>query len=291
MALAHLTDPLFLHIAAQYGESRAQEILSVRDRSVTLRVNALRADAEEIVRVLSAAGIACRNVDWYQDALIADAAEETIEELPIYREGKIYLQSLSSMLPPLYLAPAEGESVLDMTAAPGGKTCELYALSRGRALITACERDRVRFERLKFNLNRQGCSRVTALHMDALRLDDAFRFDKILLDAPCTGSGTATASAPIRFSGEYMRKCAAMQEKLLLKALKLLKKGGKLVYSTCSILREENEEIVQKALAKGEGKALPAEPFSSLPALRSKVGFTVLPTSLYEGFFVSVITK
>ena len=86
--------------------------------------------------------------------------EDRIRELECYREGGVYLQSLSSMLPPLLLKPEPGESILDMAAAPGGKTTQMAALTGGRAQITACEKNKIRADRLSFNLNRQGASNV-----------------------------------------------------------------------------------------------------------------------------------
>lgn len=293
MACSHQVNLLCERISAQYGEDRARVISAVCGRPVSLRVNTVKSSAEEIRTVLCKAGISCRNVSWNQNAyILSDISEREIQCLPIYSEGKIYLQSLSSMLPPLYLAPKEGECVLDMTAAPGGKTCELYTLSGGKALITACERDKIRFERLKFNLERQGATRVTALCADALSLSDFFSFDKILLDAPCTGSGTATEKEPVRFSDEYLAKCVRMQERLLKKACKLLKKGGTLVYSTCSILKEENWELLERVLPATGARLVPIESFEGIPTLPSKEGtVTVCPTDLYEGFFVAKIEK
>ena len=122
--------------------------------------------------------------------IIEGAREPEIQELPIYREGGIYLQSLSSMLPPLFLAPKAGESVLDMAAAPGGKTTQMAAMTGNQAQITACEKNKVRQKRLKYNLEKQGASGTYVMVEDARKLNDFFSFDRILLDAPCSGSGT-----------------------------------------------------------------------------------------------------
>ncbi len=262
-------------------------------RPVTLRVNTLKAQPEEVEEELSSLGIAAETVPWYGAArIVRGAKEEEIARLKLYSEGKIYLQSLSSMLPPLILEPKAGESILDMTAAPGGKTTELFALSEGKALITACERDKIRFERLRYNLARQGAERVSALLCDASALDDAFSFDKILLDAPCTGSGTATPEHPVRVTRAYLKKCVAAQEKLLKKALRLLRNGGKLVYSTCSVFPEENEMLVERVLKEGGGELLPVPKMEGLPLFSGENRtLRVRPNELYEGFFVALIQK
>lgn len=288
-----LPESLSVRLQRAYGELFAliEEGYSA-ERAVTLRVNACKTTAEHVCAELSARGIAVRSMEWYEDALVADGVRErTLEETPLYTRGEIYLQSLSSMLPPIFLQPQAGENILDMTAAPGGKTTELYALSGGKALITACERDAVRFERLKFNFERQGATRVNAVRKDALTLDDALKFDKILLDAPCTGTGTISAGSRVRFSDDYLSRCVRLQGNLLDKALKLLKKGGTLLYSTCSVLEEENGGAVRRALRAG-ARLVPVELPSEIPTLPSPEGTAcVCPSALYEGFFLAMFTK
>lgn len=260
-------------------------------RPVTLRVNACKTTSERVREQLSACGIAVYAADWYEDALIVEnVREDALRETALYRNGEIYLQSLSSMLPPTLLCPQAGENILDMTAAPGGKTTQLYALSGGKALITACERDAGRYERLQYNLEKQGATRVNAVRRDALTLDDGLKFDKILLDAPCTGTGTVCAGSKIRFSEEYLARCVRLQEKLLDKALRLLRKGGTLLYSTCSVLPEEDGHIAEHALRRG-AKLLPVELPAQIPALPSPQGTAcVCPSGLYEGFFLAMFT-
>ena len=216
----------------------------------------------------------------------------------MYQQGEIYLQSLSSMLPPLFLQPQPGENVLDMAAAPGGKTTQMAALSGGKAMITACEKNAIRAERLKFNIQRQGAGRVSVLVQDARKLDDFFSFDKILLDAPCSGSGTLAVregELVSKFSRELVDNSARLQEALLRKALRLLKPGHEMIYSTCSILQKENEDVLRRAVASSGGEVLPLDltPFGALPQLPSAVPGTLLvtPGPLYEGFFVARIRK
>ncbi len=282
-------------LVADYGEEITNYVFAgyASVRPVTLRVNSLKMTAEEGIIALQTAGFSFETVDWYPYAFIMRGIrEEQLWHSTLFEEGKIYLQSLSSMLPPLYLCPKEGESILDMTAAPGGKTTQLAALCGGKALITACERDKNRFQRLLFNLGRQGAGRVTAICKDALSLDDCMSFDKILLDAPCSGSGTVFSEKPARIDAVYVEKCAVLQEKLLKKALKLLKKGGEMIYSTCSVLKRENGDVLTKAL-KGSGARIePVEPFDGLPLLPCIEGTVcVMPTELYEGFFLAKIVK
>ena len=116
-----------------------------------------------------------------------------------------------------------------MCAAPGGKTTQISALTGGEARITACEMHVPRAERLEFNLARQGARNVTVMRVDARRLDDYFSFDQILVDAPCSGSGTLDAAdpkMPKRFTPTLVEKSVKAQRALLAKALRLLKPGG-----------------------------------------------------------------
>ena len=108
----------------------------------------------------------------------------------------------------------------------------------------------MRAERLSYNVKKQGASRVTVMNMDARQLDDFFAFDRVLLDAPCSGSGTVTAGSRGQFSREYLDRTVKMQKTLLDKAIRLLKPGHELVYSTCSILPQENEEQIRAFLER-----------------------------------------
>ena len=286
---SNIPEVLVHKLQLQYGEG-ADGILAAfkKERPVTLRVNRLKADETRILSEL--ARFSPQKASFYEDAFILEnAAERDVEETALYHEACIYLQSLSSMLPPLFLEPKSGESILDMTAAPGGKTTQISALSGGGALITACERDKFRFERLKYNVEKQGAPRVTLLNEDARNLSPYFRFDKILLDAPCSGSGTISPAHPVKWSEKLLSKCVSAQRVLLSKAFSLLKSGGMLVYSTCSVLREENEDAVRSL--KG-AKLVPLEPPEGVPLLPSQEGtLCVKPDGLFEGFFVAKLVK
>ncbi len=287
--------PAFLHtlLLEQYGEADCARIEAgyQAKRAASFRVNPLRATNKEAEETLSALGLSFSRVPWGESAyLLFGAGERELRRTPLYERGGVYFQSLSSMLPPLFLGAKKGEDVLDMTAAPGGKTTEIAALTENGAHITACEKDAVRFARLRYNVERQG-ARVNLLQTDALRLDDFLRFDKILLDAPCSGSGTFSADGGGAISPKLVENSAILQKKLLKKAAKLLKKGGELVYSTCSVLRKENEEALF-ALAGTGLMPVPLEPFGGLPLLPSAEGTVcVCPDALYEGFFVAKFKK
>lgn len=142
----------------------------------------------------------------------------------------------------------------------------MAALSNDEAMITAVEKNKIRADRLRFNLERQGALRVNVLEQDARKLDDFFSFDKVLLDAPCSGSGTSNVFSE-KFTEELTYRSVITQMELLKKASKVVKVGGEIVYSTCSILKRENEEIIQSILSSGDFEIVPINGFEDVPRL------------------------
>ena len=295
--------PGFLYdkLIKQYGEELTKKIIDgySKKRKVTLRVNTLNTKIETVKGELMTQGIEFENVSWSNEALIIKNADENdIRQLEIYQRGEIYLQSLSSMIPAIILSPLEDENILDMTAAPGGKTTQMAALSENKAMITACEKNRIRADRLKYNVEKQGATRVNVMLEDARNLNDLFSFDKILIDAPCSGSGTLNLERETvfkYFTEELIKRSVKTQAQLLDKAVKILKKGHEMVYSTCSILHEENENNVERILKnKGlEIVSIDKLQLEGIPLLPSKIKGTicVCPNELYEGFFIAKIRK
>ena len=285
----------------QYGTKITKEIIEgyQTKRKTTLRINTIKSNIEEIKKELEKEKIEHETIKWSKEALIIkNADEKTIQEMEIYKNGKIYLQSLSSMLPPIILEPKEGTDILDMAAAPGGKTTQIAALTNNKAHITACEKNKIRAERLKYNVDKQGATCVFIMPKDARFIDDFFSFDQILLDAPCSGSGTLDyndANIEKYFTEQLIERSSKTQKTLLSKAIKLLKPGHEMVYSTCSILDCENEDVVSSVIKNGNIEIVPInfEGMEELPILPTKISGTlcVKPTELYEGFFVAKIKR
>ena len=288
-------------LVAQYGEELAENIAQgyAAQRAVTLRANPLKTNAQAVRKALSEKGIETADVPWYGDAMIVkNAREDALTALDMYERGEIYLQSLSSMIPPMFLGAKPGENVLDMAAAPGGKTTQIAALTGNQAMITACEMNKIRADRLKYNVQRQGATRVTVMNIDSRSMDDLFSFDRILLDAPCSGSGTVqlgNSRSKGQFSREFLARTTKQQEALLVKALRLLRPGCEMIYSTCSVLAQENENIVTRVLKKANAEVVPLElaAFESVPKLPVSIPGTlcVCPDALHEGFFVAKIRR
>lgn len=258
-------------------------------RKTTFRVNNLKSNYEEIKNILDENSIKYTNVLWNKDAFILED-DFDIRKLSIYEEGKIYVQSLSSMIPVVILNPMENESILDMCAAPGSKTTMIASIS-SKSRIVAVEKDKIRCERLKYNIQKQGASNINVINSDALKLDDYFRFDKILLDAPCSGSGTINEESIKYFSEKLVNNSIDLQIKLLKKAINLLKVGGIITYSTCSILKEENEFVLNEILK--DDRVVLEKIDLDVQKLKTSVPGTicVCPSIYYEGFFVSKLKR
>lgn len=287
--------PQFLKekIEKEYGLEILNKIETglIEEKPVTLRVNTIKSNAEKVKIELEKNNIEYEIVEWNKLAfIIKNVKEEEIRKLDIYNNGEIYLQSLSSMMPAIIIDPKERENILDMTAAPGGKTSQMAAIANNKVFLTACEKNKIRLDRLQYNMQKQGVKNINIMQEDSRKLSNYFSFDKILLDAPCSGSGTENVFNS-NFTEELIKRSCKTQEELLTKALSILKHGGEMVYSTCSILKEENEEILNKVLKKFKAQIVPIQIPKEIPVLPTSIDgvATICPTKLYEGFFVAKI--
>lgn len=266
----------------------------------TFRINRLKTDFLSIKAHIEDLKIEYKTFKTFEDAFIING---DITESSIYKDGKIYLQSLSSMIPVYILNAKSGENILDMCAAPGSKTTFIQSLAKNKVNLTATELHKERFERLKYNINLQGAN-VYAININATQLDDNFKFDKILLDAPCSGSGTIDLKDnkyEKYFTKVLIDKSVKTQKSLIKKAYKLLRKGGELVYSTCSLLKEEDEKMIDYAKSVGFKisncnfidyvPSFDESEFSRGSVLSGENFIKIMPNSLYEGFFVAKFIK
>lgn len=285
----------------QYDIQTTNKIVAgyTKKKFVTLRANTLKSNIQKVENQLVQAKIDFEKVAWSNVAfIIKNASESEIRKLNIYENGEIYLQSLSSMLPAIILQPKEGENILDMTAAPGGKTTQIATLTNNKSYITACEMNTIRAERLKYNLQKQGVTNTFTMVTDSRKLDEMFSFDRILLDAPCSGSGTIfeeDTNLQKNFTIKLINKSTCTQYDLLKKAIKLLKVGKEMVYSTCSIISKENEEIISRILREEDVEIVPIsfEGMEDIPILPTKIEGTmcICPNEYFEGFFIAKLKK
>lgn len=275
------------------------------DRYLTLRVNTLKYNIQDLMRLFKEKNIKFERVPYYSDSLIIkNVKEKDIQKLDIYEKGYVYFQSLSSMVPPLVLNPKPGEKVLDMTSAPGSKTTQMACMMKNEGYILANELDKIRCERLKYNVKMQGASIVEVINGRGEKLGDNYegQFDKVLLDAPCSGEGRFVATNPMTYRGWSKRTVndlVKLQKKLFLSGFKALKPGGILVYSTCTINKDENEFILDWALKNLDVKLenIDVEIKDAIPGFNEGLdkdiskSIKILPSKVMEGFFVSKFVK
>ena len=291
----------------QYTPITVDKILTgmLGERNTTLRVNTIKYNIQELMKYLREKNIKFERVSWYNDALIIkNANEKEIQKLDIYEKGYIYLQSLSSMIPPLVLNPKPGEKVLDLTAAPGSKTTQMAAMMKNDGYILANELDKIRCERLQYNVEKQGANIVEVINNRGEKVGEEYQeqFDKVLLDAPCSGEGRFLGNnvgTYRNWSKRTVRELAKLQKKLFKSAYTALKPNGMMVYSTCTLNKDENENVLQWAIENFNVKLLDI----NIDFKEKMQGFNdgldgsinkairILPSKNMEGFFVAKLKK
>lgn len=244
-------------------------------------------------------------VPWCREGFWIRGKRLDIGNLVEHLLGYFYVQEAASMIPPLALNPEPGEVVLDMCAAPGSKTTQIAAMMQNKGVLIANDISGDRIKALGLNLNRAGVSNAIITHSAGRSFQQA-GFDRILVDAPCSATGTVRRNFKVlqQYSYGMVRRLASMQRGLIGNAYSLLKPGGVLVYSTCSMEPEENEGVVDYLLKKEESakieefelKIRRAEPILNFDGFEYGAGIRdclrIWPQDNdTEGFFVARIIK
>ncbi len=215
-----------------------------------IRVNTNKTSIKEIKRIFKEQGVGFQQREWNKKFFKID---ERPGKLFQHWLGKIYSQESTSGIPPTTFNLETNDKIIDMCAAPGSKTTQISALMDNKGDILANDKYSNRIKSLLANVYRLGCLNVKVIERDARDIPEEKKFDKVLVDAPCSAEGNLREKEYLREGAdmEDIKSISSLQEQLLDKAFRLCKKGGEIVYSTCTFAPEENELNVQKFLERG----------------------------------------
>lgn len=246
------------------------------------------------------------------DSFVVKGGDKKLSESSTFKNGEIYIQELSSMVPAIELDPKEGEKILDLCAAPGSKTTQINEITNGKANITAIEKVKTRFFHLKGVLEIHNCKNVELILSNGIGLEKKFPqflnyFDKVLVDAPCTNEARISLDDPKTYkfwNPKKYKDLSRVQKGLIISGIRMLKEGGVLVYSTCTFSVEENELVIDWLLSKFDGLKVGKIDFNSaklIPGITNWKGknlnpqikntVRILPNALFSSFFIAKILR
>ena len=263
-------------LRGQYGEE-AEDILKALNepQRTIIRVNRLRADRADVIDSLNAMGIEAKASNESPNAI--EASGSGIVSSDMYKAGMISMQSLSSMLAIEAAGLSPKIRVLDMCAAPGGKSAYMAELMDDEGDITACDIHDHRLELIKKTQKRLGLSIIKTLKADGTVRNPEMKdsFDFVLADVPCSGLGVMSSKPEIAFRSnpESYAELTDIQKSILRNAVAYTKPGGRIEYSTCTLNKDENEKVIESIMAESKGSLLSVIEMKTLMPYNSKVGF------------------
>lgn len=271
----------------QYGVSKTEEICinSNLRPTITIRVNTIKNTIEELKQKLDEVKILWDQAEIPNFLHLKNI--RNVSNLDLFKKGFFTIQDEGAGKIGLVLDPKQEETVLDACSAPGGKTTHLAELMENKGKILAWDIHSHRVDLVEENAKRLGINIIEAIKKDACKYDSKYenKFDKILLDVPCMGLGVCKRKPDIKWqkSEEEISEITKVQQNILQVCSKYLKRGGELVYSTCSILKEENEDIIEKFLEE--------ERSGTKTHFELICKTNILPNSQTDGFFICKIKK
>ncbi len=279
----------------QYGYEKSAEFLkkSLEPHKLYLRVNNTKIDCNKLLEIFRSKGINAKTNGMLENCIETETFG-SVEENELFKQGLYHVQDLSSQLCCAALDPKKGEKILDICSAPGGKAFTITEIIGDECELYACELHENRVKLIKNGAKRLGLKSIKALQNDAKQYNPDFpKFDKILCDVPCSGIGVIRSKPEIKYTDlSKFDKLPEVQLEILKTASEYLKIGGELVYSTCTVLKEENELVVNKFLEENKGK------FEGVPFLTDfGEPFGEFMTSIIaekfdcEGFFICKLRR
>ncbi len=233
---------IFLERYKQLGQDIDPNEIKIKQ---AIRLNTLKIDEDEIIRRLGYEQVQLSKIPFLDFGYYVESSNFSVGAAPEHLLGYYYVQETAAQVPVQILDPKENETILDMSAAPGGKTSQIAQYMKNTGVIIALDSNASRLMSLRNNLERMGVSNTIVYQKDARFASDlGVKFDKVLLDAPCSGNFAVDSKWFEKRTLEDFRNTSKVQKQLLSAAVEVLKEGGELVYSTCSLEPEENEFVV-----------------------------------------------
>lgn len=316
MHLCNLPEKFIDRLRELYSKKELETVLqSFESKSLpSFRINTLKTPIKETLSSLHSQGFETKQVSWYEDAFILqNKSMRELTETDEYKNGFIYIQNLSSMVPVLALDPQPNEKVLDIAAAPGSKTTQIASLMNNTGEIVANDLSRKRIYRLKDNLEQYGVTNTKVENHAGETFWKRYPevFNKTLVDVPCSMEGRIQCDDLKSYqdwSPKKIKQLSMLQKYLLRSAISATDVGGTIIYSTCTLSPEENEEVIEWVVKRVNGNTPDAISIERVmisglalqPALDAWKKKTFLhavntsrvtPSTTMEGFFIAKIVK
>lgn len=282
----------------QYGEDLGKYIMDSLNivPKVTVRINTLKTDYKGAWNELSINGYDVKKGNVYKDALIINKGS-SIEMNPLFEKGHVTVQDESAMLVSYFMDVKENMSVLDLCSAPGGKSCHMGELMRNTGSIQCFDLYESKLSLVRNNAERLGVKNITCKKLDAAKYSEKLKntADRVLIDVPCSGLGIIRKKPEIKWNKKEnsMKSLIEIQRKIILNASRYVKTGGKLVYSTCTLNKKENEENINWFISQNSQYKLDKLYCGEFPnIIYHKEGYmTILPDKDMDGFFIARLIK
>lgn len=274
----------------EYSATEVEKICKFSNEKpkTTIRINVLKKDRERFIYKLKEQNIEYEETEHPNYFHIKNV--KNIGELELFKEGLFTVQDFGAGKIATTLAPKPGDMVLDACSAPGGKTSQLAEIMKNNGKIIACDIHENRIKLVEENMDRLGIDIVDTKVEDATKINPNYinKFDKILIDVPCLGIGVIKRKPDIKWQRkkEDIEEITKIQLKILENCSKYLKVGGELVYSTCSILKSENEDLIEKWI-----KNLDDEKIRKCEKYKIETTQKILPDNNSDGFFICKISR
>lgn len=266
-----------------YGEEFTKKLLKANNEKppFTIRVNTLKTNKDELIKDLSEAGFDIEETTYVNALNVLNP--NGIIDTEFFEKGHFYVQDLGSILVSTFLNPSKNSKVLDLCAAPGGKTTHLSELMDNTGEIIACDKSKGKIKLIRENAKRLGCTNISPRVNDARVLNEEFinKFDYVLVDAPCSGTGLYRKKPDIKWNKgiDDLKELGVIQLEILNKAKEYVREKGLLLYSTCSLSKIENEDVIENFLKENENfkikKLRDKDVLKLFPSVDGSDGFSI----------------